>query len=294
MSASRVSSSKCYEGVVERWKHTSEVLGEECSDMHFHVFIPHSAKPSQPVPVVYWLSGLTCTDENFITKAGAQRSAHLNDVALVCPDTSPRGCNIPGESDSWDFGTGAGFYVDASEEKWRKNYRMFSYVTQELPSVIREHFPTLNVDNASIMGHSMGGHGALICALKQVHKYKSVSAFAPICHPINCPWGKKAFTGYLGEDVKNWLEWDATELVKTWKERGGGALHVLIDQGSSDKFLLEHQLLPNDFQSAYVLANLDETDLILRMQDGYDHSYYFISTFIEEHIAYHAKFLHNK
>jgi len=216
--------------------------------------------------------------KNFITKAGAQRYASQYGIFLVAPDTSPRGCNIPGEADSWDFGVGAGFYVDATEEKWKKNYNMYSYVTKELSEIVNKHFPVIP-DRQSISGHSMGGHGALICTLKNPGEYKSCSAFSPICNPVICPWGKKAFSGYLGSDEETWKAYDATELTKSYT---GPSPNILIDQGTEDKFL-EEQLLPHSLQAAKHVQ--------VRMQKGYDHSYYFISTFIEDHIAHHAQFL---
>jgi S-formylglutathione hydrolase len=272
------SSAKCFGGFIRRYSHFSHVL--QCT-MHFTVFVPPQS--ANKPPVLYWLSGLTCTDENFITKAGAQKSAALNNIFLVCPDTSPRGVNIEGETDSWDFGSGAGFYVTATDPKWSKHYNMYDYVVNELPHLINNNFSVDSTHN-SIFGHSMGGHGALICALKNPGKYKSVSAFAPISNPINCPWGQKAFTGYLGSNKENWKNWDATELVNQYN---GPNLDILIDQGTEDKFLGEKQLLPENFQS----AASSKHHLTLRMQEGYDHSYYFISTFIDDHIKHHAAHL---
>jgi S-formylglutathione hydrolase len=253
--------------------------------MNFGIFIPPQAE-SAKVPVIYWLSGLTCTEQNFITKAGAQQYGAKHGVIIVAPDTSPRGCNIEGEEESWDFGTGAGFYVDATKEKWKKNYRMYSYITKELPRVIEANFPVLE-GQQSIMGHSMGGHGALICYLKNPGLYKSVSAFAPICNPMECPWGQKAFCGYLGTDKNRWEEYDSCCLVKSFH---GPISDILIDQGSSDDFLEKGQLLPKNFFSACTESRVP---ILLRMQEGYDHSYNFIATFIGEHIAHHAKYLTN-
>eukprot|EP01098_Paradermamoeba_levis_P009057 TRINITY_DN3751_c0_g1_i1.p1 TRINITY_DN3751_c0_g1~~TRINITY_DN3751_c0_g1_i1.p1 ORF type:complete len:282 (-),score=82.58 TRINITY_DN3751_c0_g1_i1:135-980(-) len=280
MSAKQLSSAKCYGGFVKRFSHQSTVLNCE---MKFHIFFPSE---TEPTPVLYWLSGLTCTDENFITKAGAQRAAAHHKVALVCPDTSPRGAGIEGEAESWDFGVGAGFYVDATEPKWSKFYNMYSYITVELPAVLKENFPNLLTDKQSIFGHSMGGHGALICALKNPGKYKSASAFAPISNPVNCPWGKKAFTGYLGADQEKWNAYDASVLIQSYK---GPDLDILIDQGLADKFYVEKQLLPEELQKAAAAAN---HKVHLRLQEGYDHSYYFISSFVDDHIAHHAKHLH--
>eukprot|EP00013_Stygamoeba_regulata_P010407 CAMPEP_0177686488 /NCGR_PEP_ID=MMETSP0447-20121125/33594_1 /TAXON_ID=0 /ORGANISM="Stygamoeba regulata, Strain BSH-02190019" /LENGTH=274 /DNA_ID=CAMNT_0019196611 /DNA_START=146 /DNA_END=970 /DNA_ORIENTATION=+ len=246
------------------------------------------ASPSAAVtvPVLYWLSGLTCTDQNFITKAGALRSASRLGVALVCPDTSPRGCALQGEEDSWDFGTGAGFYVNATEAPWKQHYHMYDYTTQELPSLIESNFP-VNPAKQGIFGHSMGGHGALICALKNPGKYKSVSAFAPICHPTQCAWGKKAFSGYLGEDQSSWKAWDATELVQSYT---GPALDILIDQGTEDGFhKKDNQLQPDAFVAA--AESVDGVNVTLRYQEGYDHSYYFISSFVDDHLEHHFRIL---
>jgi len=235
--------------------------------------------------VLYWLSGLTCTDENFITKAGAQRAAAARGLLLVCPDTSPRGCNIPGEDASWDFGSGAGFYVDATQEPWAKHYRMYSYITDELPRLVGAALPA-DLSRQSITGHSMGGHGALICALKNPGKYRSVSAFAPISNPIECPWGVKAFSGYLGDDRSAWREWDATELAKSY---AGPKLDILVSQGTADSFLTDKQLLPEALAAA--ASNNDALALTLNMEEGYDHSYYFIATFIDQHIEHHSAHL---
>lgn len=273
-----VSSVKCFGGFQKVFEHESSEL--KCR-MKFAVYLPPQID-SEKVPVLYWLSGLTCTEQNFITKAGAQRLASTLGLALVAPDTSPRGCNVEGEDDSWDFGTGAGFYVDATEEKWKTNYRMYSYVTSELPEVVLSNFNVVP-DRQSVFGHSMGGHGALICTLKNPGMYRSVSAFAPICNPINCAWGKKAFTGYLGPDQDAWKEWDATELVK--KYNGPPFSYVLIDQGKADSFLDDGQLLPNNFVSS---AQESGVPTVLRMHEDYDHSYYFIASFMEDHMRHHA------
>ncbi|XP_050454666.1 S-formylglutathione hydrolase isoform X1 [Cataglyphis hispanica] len=278
----QVQSNKIFGGWQKVYSHNSVQLG--CK-MKFAVYLPPQAEES-PVPVIYWLSGLTCTEANFSEKAGAQKYAASYGVLLVIPDTSPRGLNIPGEDASYDFGTGAGFYVDATREPWNKNYRMYSYVTKELPALINKEFPILP-DRQSIMGHSMGGHGALICAFKNPGQYKTVSAFAPISNPILCPWGKKAFSGYLGEPEDNiaWKEWDATELAKIYD---GPPLDILIDQGNEDQFLKQGQLLPENLLNA---AKDNGIALVLRFQDGYDHSYYFIATFIEDHFKHHIKYL---
>nr|XP_033331700.1 S-formylglutathione hydrolase [Megalopta genalis] len=277
-----VSSRKVFGGYQKVYSHESSELG--CK-MNFGIFLPPQIEEG-PIPVIYWLSGLECTEANFTQKAGAQKYASEHGVIIVAPDTSPRNLNIPGEDDDWDFGTGAGFYVDATNEPWNKNYRMYSYITKELPALINEEFSVLP-NKQSIMGHSMGGHGALICALKNPGLYKSVSAFAPICNPISCPWGKKAFSGYFGGTETNpvWKNWDATELAKKYN---GPPLEILIDQGKEDPFLKNGQLLPNN-----LLADVKDVglSLVLRFQEGYDHSYFFISTFIEDHIKHHLKYL---
>ncbi|KAL8162964.1 hypothetical protein V2J09_014453 [Rumex salicifolius] len=274
-----ISSSKMFDGYNKRYKHFSPTLG--CS-MTFHVYFPPSL-PSRKFPVLYFLSGLTCTDENFITKSGAQRVASSEGVALIAPDTSPRGLNVEGEAESWDFGVGAGFYLNATQEKW-KNWRMYDYVVKELPAVLSENFPELDTSRASITGHSMGGHGALTIYLKNLHRYKSVSAFAPIANPINCAWGQKAFTNYLGGNKTDWEEYDATCLIS---KHNNLSATILIDQGEDDKFLHE-QLLPHKFEEACRKAGVP---ILVRLQPGYDHSYFFISTFIDDHIRHHAQAL---
>ncbi|KFM79399.1 S-formylglutathione hydrolase, partial [Stegodyphus mimosarum] len=273
-----VSSSKCFGGFQKVFRHTSQELNCE---MIFSVYIPPQAA-NKRCPVLYWLSGLTCTEKNFIEKSGFQRHAAKHGIIVVGPDTSPRGCGIEGEEDSWDFGTGAGFYVDATEEKWKAHYRMYSYVTKELPDLIEKEFPTNG--KISISGHSMGGHGALICALKNPTKYTSVSAFAPVSNPMECPWGQKAFTGYLGANRDTWSKYDATVLAKNYD---GPEKTILIDQGTEDCYLKE-QLLTERFVNA---CKGTKISVNLRMQEGYDHSYYFMSTFFEEHFDYHAKYL---
>ncbi len=267
-------------GWLQRYEHASEC----CScNMTFSIYLPPKAARER-VPVVYWLSGLTCTDDNVRTKAGAQRYAAELGIALVMPDTSPRGDDVPDEPDRYDLGKGAGFYVDATESPWSRHYRMYEYVTRELPALVEAEFPVI-AGLRSISGHSMGGHGALICALKEPGMYRSVSAFAPICHPTVCGWGETCFGAYLGDDRNAWADYDATELVK----RGAKPLPILIDQGTDDEFLAE-QLFPQDFLAACLERNFPIT---LRMQEGYDHSYHFISTFIGEHLAMHAKILYD-
>lgn len=246
--------------------------------MKFSVYQPPQVE-SEPVPVLYYLSGLTCTEENVMAKSGVQRYAAEHGLVLVAPDTSPRNTGIPGETDDWDFGAGAGFYVDATIAPWSQHYQLYSYVVEELPALIAEHFPVLP-DRQGIFGHSMGGHGALVCALRNRDRYRSVSAFAPICAPMRCPWGQKAFIHYLGNDPAQWRTYDASELVLTTQTSGS----ILIDQGTADKFL-DSQLMPEVFEQACKTAG---QSLILRRQPGYDHSYYFIATFMEDHMRHHA------
>ncbi|GAA0697571.1 S-formylglutathione hydrolase [Marinobacterium maritimum] len=272
-----IASNKCFDGWLKRYRHSSAATGTE---MVFAIYLPPQAQ-TQPVPVLYWLSGLTCTDENFMQKAGAQRIAAELGIAIVAPDTSPRGTDFPTEHDSYDFGSGAGFYVNATQAPWSANYRMYDYVTDELPALIEQHFPV--TDKRAISGHSMGGHGALICALKNPGRYTSVSAFAPISNPSNCPWGEKALTGYLGEDREAWKAWDSCELIATATEQ----LPILVDQGEADDFLSE-QLKPEALQAACEAAG---HPLELRLRPGYDHSYFFIASFIEDHLRHHARAL---
>lgn len=267
-------------GEHRRYRHRSSVL--DC-DMEFAVFLPPAAlgEKGKPVPVLYWLSGLTCTDQNFMQKAGAHRKAAELGLAIVCPDTSPRGVNLPGEDDSYDFGSGAGFYVNATEQPWARHYRMYDYVVEELPALVEAQLPV--TDRRSVSGHSMGGHGALIAALKNPGRYRSVSAFAPIANPGACPWGQKAFTGYLGSNPDTWAEWDATLLIPEATER----LPLLVDQGTADEFL-EEQLYPDALAGACEKAR---HHIDLRMHRGYDHSYFFIASFIDDHLAHHGKAL---
>ena len=270
---------RCFNGTVAYYSHFSSVCNHQ---MNFAVYLPPQAQ-SKSVPILYYLSGLTCTEDNFTVKAGVQRYAAQYGIMLVAPDTSPRNTGIAGEDDAWDLGSGAGFYLDATVEPWQQHYQMYSYVTQELPQLIQANFPVLT-DKQSIFGHSMGGHGALICALKNPDRYLSVSAFAPIAAPMSCPWGEKAFTAYLGEDKQQWQEYDASELVKKTQL----SYPILIDQGTSDTFYEQKQLLPEVFQSA--CKEVGQT-LNLRLQPGYDHSYFTIATFIKDHIKHHAAVL---
>jgi len=274
----QIESIKEFGGWLNRYEHQSASC--HCT-MTFSVYLPPQAA-TEKVPAIYWLSGLTCSDDNFRTKAGAQRYAAEFGLALIMPDTSPRGDDVADEPDRYDLGKGAGFYVNATQAPWSTHYQMYDYVTAELPALIEAHFPVLS-GIKSISGHSMGGHGALICALKEKDAYRSVSAFSPICHPVKCPWGEGCFGAYLGDDKEQWKAYDATELIKA----GHSAIPVLIDQGTNDEFLAE-QLFPQDLQAAYEEQGRSVT---LRMQEGYDHSYHFVATFIGEHLAYHAKAL---
>lgn len=275
----RIASNKMFGGEQRRYKHKSDTLS---CDMHFSIYLPPQVSEAV-VPVLYWLSGLTGTDENFVIKAGAQRVASELGLAIVMGDTSPRGEGVPDDAEqAYDFGLGAGFYLNATEAPWNKHYRMYDYVSQELPALISENFP-VDPSRQSIFGHSMGGHGALSIALKNPNKYKSVSAFAPIVSPINCPWGRKAFKNYLGEDVATWQEYDSASLIA----KATTHLPMLVDQGTADEFL-ENQLKPELLldaaeKAAYPLQFIE--------REGYDHSYFFIASFIEEHLRFHAKVL---
>jgi S-formylglutathione hydrolase len=275
MSINLINEYKSFGGKLGFYSHVSTACNHE---MRFAVYQPPQIQTQ--LPVLYFLSGLTSTEENFMLKAGAQKYAAEYGLSLVVPDTSPRNTGIPGEDDDWDFGTGAGFYVDATQKPWVSHYRMYSYVVDELPALIAANFP-IQTDKQGIFGHSMGGHGALICALQNPDKFKSVSAFAPIVAPMRCPWGNKVLSGYLGEDKEAWYDYDASELVKKFKYHG----NILIDQGTDDKYLVE-QLKPELFVQACQEVN---QPLNLRYQEGYDHGYYFIASFIEDHIKHHVK-----
>lgn len=272
-----LSSTKSFGGWTKRYKHTSGVLNCE---MIFAIYLPPQAETGT-VPLLWWLSGLTCTDENFMQKAGAQRVAAELGLAIICPDTSPRGVDLPGEDESYDFGSGAGFYVNATQAPWNQHYRMYDYIADELPALVRENFPVNGKE--AISGHSMGGHGALMLALRNPQRYASVSAFAPIVNPSNCPWGQKAFSGYLGNNQDLWAQYDTCELIAS----GTSKQPLLIDQGGSDNFLQE-QLKPELLER---VCQDNNHPLTLRYQPGYDHSYFFIATFIEEHLRYHAEHL---
>ncbi len=270
----RIEHRACFGGWQDVYRHRSEVLG---CDMTVGVYFPPQAQQG-PCPVLYWLSGLTCTEQNFITKAGAQRYAAEHGIILVAPDTSPRGEQVA-DAEGYDLGKGAGFYVNATRKPWTPHYRMYDYIVDELPAWVEADPAASQV--RGIAGHSMGGHGALTIALRNPDRYRSVSAFSPIVAPSQVPWGQKAFSAYLGEDRQAWLEHDAVDLVR----RGGSKLPLLVDQGDADEFL-ETQLRPQLLQEA---ADAAGHPLTLRLQPGYDHSYYFIASFIGEHIAHHAR-----
>ncbi len=279
MTIRKIESVKECDGYLNRYTHESDVL--DC-EMTFSVYLPPQAEQGC-VPALYWLSGLTCTDDNARTKAGAQRYAAEHGIAIVFPDTSPRGDDVADEADRYDLGKGAGFYVNAVQKPWMAHYQMFDYVTEELPTLLEASLPLIP-GIKSITGHSMGGHGALVIALQNPDAYQSVSAFSPICNPINCGWGKGCFSAYLGDDKLSWEAYDATALVLA----GAQVSDILIDQGTADEFYDEKQLLPESFQAA---CDAGDQRVTIRMQEGYDHSYHFIATFIGEHIAYHAKAL---
>ncbi|EFN7071515.1 S-formylglutathione hydrolase [Escherichia coli] len=269
---------RCFEGWQQRWRHDSSTLN---CPMTFSIFLP-PPRDHTPPPVLYWLSGLTCNDENFTTKAGAQRVAAELGIVLVMPDTSPRGEQVAND-DGYDLGQGAGFYLNATQPPWATHYQMYDYLRDELPALIQSQF---NVsDRCAISGHSMGGHGALIMALKNPGKYTSVSAFAPIVNPCSVPWGIKAFSTYLGEDKNAWLEWDSCALM--YASNAQDTIPTLIDQGDNDQFLAD-QLQPAVLAEA---ARQKAWPMTLRIQPGYDHSYYFIASFIEDHLRFHAQYL---
>lgn len=273
-----ISEQKCFAGLQGVYSHRSEACGV---DMRVAVFQPPRALEGHPVPVVTYLSGLTCTEENFTVKAGAQRVAAELNLMIVAPDTSPRGEDVP-DDESYDLGTGAGFYLDATQSPWAQHYRMYSYVTRDLAQCIAANFPTAP-GREGIFGHSMGGHGALTIHLKNPERYKSVSALAPIVAPMRCPWGEKAFGNYLGSDRESWRDYDATDLIG----RQPSTARILVDQGDTDNFLQE-QLKPGLLAEACKAAG---QPLELRMQEGYDHSYFFIQTFMEDHLHHHAEAL---
>ncbi|TGG92882.1 S-formylglutathione hydrolase [Natronospirillum operosum] len=274
----KISDQRLFAGRQIRYAHDSAVLN--CR-MQFSVYLPPQSE-QQPVPALYWLSGLTCTDENFSAKSGAQRVAAELGLALVIPDTSPRGEGVPDDPEgAYDFGLGAGFYVNATQAPYQDHYQMYDYISRELPALAEADLPIST--QRAIFGHSMGGHGALVMALREPYRYRSVSAFAPICNPVNCPWGRKALAGYLGNDESQWQDYDASMLLAKRK----AAVPILVDQGDADQFLAE-QLKPDTLQAAGTVSG---SALELRMQPGYDHSYYFVATFIEEHLRFHARYL---
>ena len=283
----QISSNYSFGGEQLRYRHRSTAL--DC-DMTFSIYLPPQAEQSK-VPALYWLSGLTCTDENFVTKAGAQRHAAIHGIAIICPDTSPRGEGVPDDPEgAYDLGLGAGFYINATEQPWAKHYKMYDYVLDELPLLINSQF-SVNPSKVSISGHSMGGHGALTIALKNPERYRSVSAFSPICAPIHCPWGQKALGQYIGGNAKDnhsqWAQHDTVELIKSSSTKTRESLPVLIDQGEADNFL-EEQLNTKLLEDASVETNFP---MKIRMQPGYDHSYFFIASFIDEHLLFHANAL---
>lgn len=272
-----ISEHACFGGTQRFYQHASQAIG---LPMKFSVYLPPQAK-SGKVPVLFYLAGLTCTEETFMIKAGAQRIASELGIMLVAPDTSPRGAGVPGESDNWDFGVGAGFYLDATQAPWNRHYRMHSYILELRETILRE-LPA-DENRVGIFGHSMGGHGALIMALRHPNLFKSVSAFAPIAAPSQCPWGVKAFSGYLGEDREQWLQYDASVLMK--QAHNPFPAGILVDQGLADKFLPE-QLFPEVFEAA--CREVGQV-LQLRRHQAYDHGYYFISTFVADHLHFHSQ-----
>ena len=276
MNLENISSVKSFNGWQKQFKHTSQSLG---CDMVFSIYLPEQSE-QKDVPVLYWLSGLTCTDENFTQKSGMQSIASHFGIAIVAPDTSPRGDGVAND-DGYDLGQGAGFYINATQEPWKKNYQMYDYIVKELPALIENNFPVSN--KKSIAGHSMGGHGALTIALKNPEMFQSVSAFSPICNPVNCPWGQKAFSAYLGADKKDWQEHDASVLMTSATQH----TPALVHQGLADTFLTEqlhtHALETAGQKSGYPLTVFKE--------DGYDHSYYFIASFFKQHVEFHCKYL---
>ncbi|KDB61898.1 S-formylglutathione hydrolase [Bordetella bronchiseptica] len=273
-----VSQHRCFDGWQRYYRHASKEIG---LPMRFSVFVPPQAARG-PVPVLFYLAGLTCTEETFMIKAGAQRLAAQHGVMLVAPDTSPRGAGFPGEDEHWDFGVGAGFYLDATAEPWRSHYRMYSYVVDELHGIVTGELPG-DAGRVGIFGHSMGGHGALVLALRNPDKFRSVSAFAPVVAPAQVPWGHKAFERYLGPDRQAWEAYDASALMRALRQPYPEG--ILVDQGLADGFLVE-QLRPELFEAACRHAG---QPLTLRRHEGYDHGYYFISTFIEDHIRFHVE-----
>lgn len=277
MTIENLSINKSFGGWHKQYSHQSKVLN--CK-MRFAIYLPPQASSGEKVPVLYWLSGLTCTDENFMQKAGAQRMAAELGIAIVAPDTSPRGDDVA-DDDGYDLGKGAGFYLNATQAPWNRHYHMYDYIVKELPQLIEATFPVSN--KRAIAGHSMGGHGALTIAMRNPENYTSMSAFSPITNPVNCPWGEKAFTTYLGKDTATWAQYDASELMREATQ----FVPALVDQGAADDFLVE-QLKPEMLEAA---AKVSDYPLEIRLHQGYNHSYYFISSFIEEHLRFHATHL---
>ena len=277
LTPSLVASYRCFDGTQNQYTHQSAVLNCE---MRFSIYLPPIALSGTPVPVIYWLSGLTCSDENFVQKAGAQRIAAEFGLAIVTPDTSPRGDTVAND-EVYDLGQGAGFYLNATQAPWDSHFNMYDYVRNELPTLITTHFPVTG--ETAISGHSMGGHGALTLAMRNPGQYRSVSAFSPICHPTQCPWGQKAFSHYLGDNRADWEQYDAVLIMRS----GGAKLPMLVDQGTADNFL-EEQL-----NTEALIATVQDTayPAQIRYQPGYDHSYFFIATFIEEHLRFHHQHL---
>ena len=274
-----ISANKSFGGWNKQYTHRSEALN--CS-MRFAVYLPPQAAIGAKIPVLYWLSGLTCTDENFMHKAGAQRIAAELGIAIVAPDTSPRGEGVHDDSEqAYDLGLGAGFYVNATQAPWNTHYKMYDYILNELPEIIEAHFPVNN--KRAISGHSMGGHGALMMAMRNPERYTSTSAFSPISNPVNCPWGQKAFNAYLGKDKTLWNQYDSSVLMRNAQQH----VPALVDQGLDDGFL-NQELKPESLEAAAEASNYP---LELRQHAGYDHSYFFISSFIEDHLRFHAGFL---
>lgn len=279
MTIENLSVNKSFDGWHKQYNHYSQTLN---CNMRFAIYLPPQASNGQKVPVLYWLSGLTCTDENFMQKAGVQRIAAELGIAIVAPDTSPRGEGVA-DDEGYDLGQGAGFYVNATQAPWNRHYQMYDYIVKELPELIESTFPVS--DKRSIAGHSMGGHGALTIAMLNPTRYSSVSAFSPISNPMNCPWGLKAFTAYLGKDKETWRNHDASELMRQATQ----FVPAMVDQGESDNFLVE-QLKPEALEDA---AKISGYPLELRLHEGYDHSYYFIASFIEAHLRFHSAHLSN-
>lgn len=277
MTIENISSNKSCSGWHKQYSHVSTTLN--CT-MRFAIYLPPQASSGEKVPVLYWLSGLTCTEENFMQKAGAHKIAAELGIAIVAPDTSPRGDDVA-DDEGYDLGKGAGFYVNATQAPWNRHYRMYDYIISELPDLIESTFPVS--DKRAISGHSMGGHGALMISLRNPERYQSASAFSPISNPSNCPWGKKAFSAYLGEDTTKWRNYDTSILMRDAKYK----IPALVDQGLADNFLAE-QLKPDVLEAA---AKANDYPLDIRLHEGYDHSYYFIASFIEDHLRFHAGYM---